>query len=342
MSQCKKYKIAFAQKGYFEGCYIDYLKTLCHDNGVSIDVFKDDKITTIDFNNYDYVLSDCIPIEGCCKVFHQNSIIYRINKAENIFYKIFYILGHISKIRKSTKLNHSYTKLICVSNEVKRDLKKYYGISEEKLIVAHAGFIPPEQNNDNKPFKNYNEEEVFTICSSALGFVNKGGYTLLRALREFHKMFPTIKIKANIIYPKYNKNLAVRFYVKLFRLSEMVEFFGFQDDINAFYSNAHCVTCQSISEAFGRVVTEAMYQKIPVIIGSNIGATDIIQDGVNGFIFEDGKNAPRNLALKIKEVLDNYNDLEPLVDRAYETSKNTTWENFAKDVFYGLYPEFKI
>ena len=119
----------------------------------------------------------------------------------------------------------------------------------------------------------------------------------------------------------------------------MVEFYGYQDNINNFYNQAHCLTCQSIYEAFGRIVTEAMYQKIPVIVGNNIGASDIVNNGVNGFIFEDNKNRYRNLALKIKEVYDKYNDLNPLVENAYKTSKQLTWQNFAEEIFYNLYPE---
>ena len=107
-----------------------------------------------------------------------------------------------------------------------------------------------------------------------------------------------------------------------------------------FYSKCHCFVCPSLLEAFGRVVTEAMYSKKPVIIGSNIGATDIIQDGINGFIFEADKNRELNLAKKIKEVYDKYETLEPLINKAYEDCLKYTWENFAQKVFEGLYPEF--
>ena len=325
----------------FVPLYIEYLKSICLNNNVHIDVYDVDSLVNIDFSAYDYVITDVLPIKGGVKVFHQHSVEYQMDKAENLVYKTLYRLTHSKKIRKQYECNVSYPKLVCVSNEVKRDLEKYYRISSDKIVVAYAGFVLPAQNNENKSLKKYNMEEYITICTSAVGFVTKGGYRLLRALKVFRKLYPDIKIKANIIYPKYEKNLAVKLYVKLFCLSDVVEFFGYQNDINEFYNKAHCLTCQSVYEAFGRIVTEAMYQKIPVIVGSNIGAADIVEDGVNGFIFEDGKGAARNLALKIKEVYDKYNELEPLVVKAYETSKSLTWENFAKEVFYGLYPELK-
>lgn len=331
------YKLAILNVG-FVPLYVEFLKDICKENNVILDVLELNSYTEKDLEKYDYVICDELSLKGCVKVSHQHTIEYQIHKAENWIYKILYRLSHLSRIKQVSELNKSYSKIICVSNEIKKDYQKYYNIPSDKLIVANAGFVPPNQDNDNKEFKKYKKEEPFVVCTSAVGFVTKGGYTLLSALRCFRKMYPDIKIKANIIYPKYSSNLAVKLYVKLFQLDDIVEFFGYLDDINAFYNKANCLTSQSIYEAFGRIVTEAMYQKIPVIVGSNIGASDIIEDNVNGFIFEDNKEKSRNLAMKIKEVYDKYNELEPVVERAYETSKKTTWANFAKKVFYGLYP----
>ena len=80
-----------------------------------------------------------------------------------------------------------------------------------------------------------------------------------------------------------------------------------------------------------------MWAKCPVIVGSNIGAVDIIKDGENGFIFEADKNRELNLALKIKEVYDKYETLDSLVDKAHDDSLRLTWKNFARELFEGLY-----
>jgi len=335
-----KRKFAVIVEG-FAPLYIDFLIEIANKNNIIVDTFNAETYSNINFNDYDYVLSDKIPMEGCVKVFHQHSVKYQINKAQSKIYKLLYSITHKNKIKKSIHLNNSYSKLVCVSNELKKDLEYYYQIPSEKIIVAHAGFVIPEEDNDNKKFKKIKKEETFTICTSAVGFITKGGYTLLKAIKEFHKEYPNIKIQANIIYPKYKKNIGVKLYVKVFKLEKFVKFYDYQKDINKFYANAHCLTCQSIYEAFGRIVTEAMYQKIPVIVGNNIGASDIIKDNINGFLFDSNKNPSKNLARKIKKVYDQYNNLENLVENAYETAKNNSWDNFAKEVFFGLYPEFK-
>ena len=72
-------------------------------------------------------------------------------------------------------------------------------------------------------------------------------------------------------------------------------------------------------------------------MGSNVGASEIVKDGVNAFVYNADKKRAYNLAQKIKEVYDRYNDLDELIENAYELSKTFTWENFAKQIFEGLY-----
>ena len=145
-------KLAVVNNG-FVSLYIEYLKRICDDNNVLLDVFDIDDYKDVDFSQYDYVITDVLSVKGCVKVFHQHSVEYQISRAESWIYKIIYRLTHLKKIKEEFEYNTSYPKLVCVSNEVKHDLEKYYKITSDKLIVAHAGFVPPECDN-NKNFKN--------------------------------------------------------------------------------------------------------------------------------------------------------------------------------------------
>jgi glycosyltransferase involved in cell wall biosynthesis len=76
-----------------------------------------------------------------------------------------------------------------------------------------------------------------------------------------------------------------------------------------------------------------MINKKPVILGSNIGATDIIEDGKNGFIYKFNKTSGRNLASKIEEVYKKRNNLQNLTEKAYNMAISLSWDNFAKKMF---------
>ena len=68
----------------FVHLYIEYLKFICSNNHVRIDVYDENSLMNIDFAAYDYVITDVLPIKGGVKVFHQHSVEYQMDKAENL------------------------------------------------------------------------------------------------------------------------------------------------------------------------------------------------------------------------------------------------------------------
>lgn len=329
-----KKKIAIIKSGFMEG-YLSHFKTLCYENGIVLDIFDNDKNYKEYLKNYDYVLTDSHFLPFCCNIFHGHTPIYKV-KLGTAFYRTLFLLTHIFNIIKRRNLFRSSAKIFVVSNIVKKDLIENFGIAPEKILVVYPGFFR-QCDNDLKEIPKIDKNKTFNVAMSAQGFIAKGGYVMLDALRIFRKLYPDIKIHVNIIYPKHKTNLGVNLYIKLFGLSDCVSLFGRQEDMASYYENADCFVCPSLFEAFGRVVVEAMYAKRPVILGSKVGAVDVVQDGVNAFVFKSGKKAAYNLAQKIKYVYDNYNELDNLIESAYNLSQSFTWENFAKQLFDGLF-----
>lgn len=333
-----KNKIAIVKSGFMDA-YLDYFMQECSENGVKVSVYN--SLKEISEGTFDYVLTDCMPDKVCCNVFHTHTILQRVKTQKFLPARIIFFFGHLDKVCKTLKLYKNMERLICVSETLKKDFIENYNISPEKIIVANPGFNK-KKDNDLKIFRKYNYERPFVIGLDARGFVNKGGYILLEALRYVHKYNPEIKLLAKIIYPKYKTNLALKFYVKFFKLSAMVEFLDLQKDMESYYESLDCLVCASILESFGRVVPEAMYSKIPVIVGSNVGASDIIEDNVNGFIFDADKQRVLNLAQKILQVYRHHESFEQQVETAYELSKLFTWQHFAKQIFNALYQNIPV
>jgi len=69
------------------------------------------------------------------------------------------------------------------------------------------------------------------------------------------------------------------------------------------YQNADVFVLPSISDSFGAVVLEAMAAGLPVITTPNCGASEIVRDGVDGFIVPMA--APDAIAKKIKLLASN-------------------------------------
>lgn len=334
-----KYNIAVIESG-FMGHYLSFLEKICLSHGVNIQIFSDINEAKKSCENFDYVLSDGLPFDFTCNVFHNVSIVKRMQMSVNFLYKAIFYIGHFRRILEAKTLFKKAKKTIVVSENMKTDYSRNCNIPEESIIVAYPGFEKNEENKNlkMKPLKN---SEQFVIGINANGFVSKGGYILLEAVRVLRRNHPKMNFKLRIIYTRHKKNLTLNLYLKLFRLNDIIEFCPYQTSMKDYYRSLHCFVSPSLCEAFGRVVPEAMDCKVPVIVGSNVGAACIIEDGKNGFIYEMNKKFARNLAEKIRIVYENYANLEPIIENAYETAQEITWENFAKDLFFGFYPEFQ-
>lgn len=363
-----KNKIAIIPAG-FMGAYIDSFLKLCTEHNISVDIYtykpcltseecvknvfliesvpehknikkikeSDKKLKTIiNPNSYDYVLSDGFPLSFACNIFHGATTKCKIQSTKNFLYRFIVTLGHFNRLRYEKSFFRNCPKTVAVSSVLRDDYAKNCNIDRNSIIVAHPGMSFVKNTKDyTKP--DLHEGRYFIIGINANGFTTKGGYVLLKALYLLKKQHPSMKIKAKIIHEKFKKNYPLKLYLKLLNLESTVEFCTFQKDMEKFYRSLNCLVCPSKYEAFGRIVAEAMNYKIPVITSQAVGASDIIKDGINGFLYKSGKNECTDLANTIKTVYEKYSELDTLTDEAWKTVRNITWENFAKTIFSSLY-----
>lgn len=74
--------------------------------------------------------------------------------------------------------------------------------------------------------------------------------------------------------------------VEEFGLASQVKFWGFQNDVSKFYRSADLMILPSISESMSNSILEAGAHKLPVIAANIDGNTDLIEDGVTGFLMD--------------------------------------------------------
>lgn len=103
--------------------------------------------------------------------------------------------------------------------------------------------------------------------------------------------------------------------VKNNKIEKYVEILPFQTDIDSYRREADIALQCSILEGMGRVTVEAMMAKV-LVIGADSGATsELIIDGVTGFLYPP--RDPEKLADVLLHVI-NFSDYERVVDAAYE------------------------
>lgn len=131
----------------------------------------------------------------------------------------------------------------------------------------------------------------------------------------------------------------VKEYLQANSLDDYVVFCGLVDDMLTLRKKCDVEIVASRTEAFGRVTVEAMRASNPVIGSATGGTTELIQDGVTGFLYEYKDNEA--LAERMKRFIDRPALAYEMGQRAYEWSvdKFTSEEN-VKGVF-GVYERVK-
>lgn len=297
-------KIAFWEKTYQDnnfstgGQKFNYilLKEL-KKSGYSIDLFCNniisiqndifDKIFPLEAfeevkKNYDFILSTDGKIPSDITYIHGHSYIFRAkymsNKISHFFYKIFSKKSHKKRLNEYLKAreNLKLTKKVIVSSEIlKQDMIDNYGIDSKNIFI-----IPPPI--ERHEILNKQENDVFTFGVSLTGFERKGGYILLKAIKELKKT--KMNFKVIMIYP--SKNIFVNLIKKVYNIEKYCEFIGIQKDMNKFYNSIDCLLMPSIIEPFGMVATEALSNGCPVITSTRCGAADYIKHKENGFLYD--------------------------------------------------------
>ncbi len=146
---------------------------------------------------------------------------------------------------------------------------------------------------------NYSEEKGQIDVAHAVGLLVSGGVTGFKVYMAGRGDFAE-----------------VRKYVDENGLSDYIEFCGLVDDMLSLRKKCDVEIVASRSEAFGRVTVEAMRASNPVIGSPNGGTTELIEDGVTGFLYEYKND--RSLAECMKRFIDKPSLAHEMGSKAYE------------------------
>jgi len=102
-----------------------------------------------------------------------------------------------------------------------------------------------------------------------------------------------------------------------------------KDELNRLYSNALCTVYAPLREPFGLVPLESMAAGTPVIGGMTGGYTEVIEDGVDGFLVEEEAG---HIAERIRWLIDNKAEYTGMSARAMKKAGKYTWAETADTI----------
>ncbi|CCK79417.1 glycosyltransferase family 4 protein [Desulfobacula toluolica] len=218
--------------------------------------------------------------------------------------------------------------LISVSQEVSRDVKKYYDRSEN-IVTIPPGVDTDQFNSANikklrdqarKEKKVQKDELAVLFVGSA--FQRKGLGRLLPEIKENMRLF---------VVGKGDKLVKYKRLIKAYGIEKKVILTGMVNDVKQYYALADVVVLPSRSEAFGMSALEGMACGLPVIVTQNCGVADLIENNKNGLVMKKNSDLAKYLhLLRSKE------ERLRLGTLAEKTAKAYSWERvgLTHEAFY--------
>lgn len=212
------------------------------------------------------------------------------------------ILSKDPKLKHLVKLEFLYplmlsmsAALVGVSKAVKDEIESYliYANRERKAVMGDDSPIkfPTEKikvvhNGVNAPPKCPEINSNNTILSVGGICRRKGQMALLRAARYVLDEIPDAQFRlAGSFWETGYRRELLEERVKL-DIGKKFAFEKWQTDMEAFYASGSILVSPSTCESFGLSLLEGMAHGLPVVATSSGGPTEIVQDGVTGFLVQ--------------------------------------------------------
>jgi len=185
--------------------------------------------------------------------------------------------------------------IITISNAVKNHLINYFGTDSNKVEVLYNCIKPIY--TDKKKIEEIKTFPViprdhFVLLFAGRMVLEKGIETLIESFNLLTNSLENFFL-VMVGTSESSKNL------KPFRSkSDKIILLPAKDDLRDFYEAADVVILPSLKEGLGYTMLEAGLYKVPFIGSRSGGITEVIEDGINGYLFEAGNAS--DLAEKIK------------------------------------------
>ncbi|MDD5732026.1 MAG: glycosyltransferase family 4 protein [Patescibacteria group bacterium] len=242
-----------------------------------------------------------------------NEKIFATSLARFLGYKVFWV-EHLSVqpwlvksffkksyVRKSDRVN----KIIVISETIKKELIESLGISAGKIEVVYSGVDLNEFHIlDPKTIENEKKKYGFFKGSKIIGFVGrleeeKGLDILINAFYQLSRRFDHLYL---LLVGDGLERSRLEAQAARLGLEKKVLFSGYKENVPLFFNLIDVFVLPSIiRESFGIVLTESMACG-KVVVASNLGGIpEIINNGVDGFLFRPGDE--KELASILSRVL---------------------------------------
>jgi len=199
----------------------------------------------------------------------------------------------------------SYRKVLCVSRRVRDEVRRYFGVPDEALVVLHNGvdvrrFAPSVRSERRRPERErlgLSDRDV-ALLFAGTGFDRKGLAYAVEAAALVAKDAPVRLLVAGrgAEGPHLRRARSLGF-------ASGLRFLGETEDIAGLYAAADAFVLPTLYDPFPNACLEAMACGVPVVTTAVTGVAEIIASGVDSYVVPSGDSV-LEIAAALRALLD--------------------------------------
>lgn len=178
---------------------------------------------------------------------------------------------------------------------------------QRKLVAGHkVKILPGEGINPEyfaaRPFRPVARSKAFQFLMSTRLLKSKGVRAYVDAARILKKKNRDIRFELIGFFEEHHPDSITAQDIRYWQRRNFIHYSGFAKDVRPFLNQADCLVFpSSYPEGVPRCLLEAASMEIPIITSRNRGCTEVVEDGVNGFLC--AINDADDLARKMEQMV---------------------------------------
>jgi glycosyltransferase involved in cell wall biosynthesis len=241
-----------------------------------------------------------------------------------IYYRLIMALERLIYPRRGTNL-------VAVSRLVSRHLEEFFHRSDACVIpnaVDTNRFTPQirAQRRESARAALHLSPDVFALLMIGNDWAKKGLETLVHCLAECRDL-PIMLL----VVGQDDRRIFLPLLEQL-GLQDRVKFHPSTDDVEQFYAAADLYASPSLEDSFAIPPLEAMACGLPVITSVNNGGSQIITEGMDGFVLADPRDITVLSAL-VRRLHEHPELCSRVGENAARTAQSYTWDRNASDTW---------
>ncbi|MFQ5514637.1 MAG: glycosyltransferase family 4 protein [Myxococcota bacterium] len=209
----------------------------------------------------------------------------------------------------------------CIAKRGAEEIAQRYAVPRERLVVIYNGVDTARFHPERRAMHRQRLRSRLRLEGPVALFVGGGLHRkgLDRAIRGLANARTSAQL---LVVGGGRKEPARRLAVEL-GVAERVHFLGHRHDVETWHAAADLLVLPTRYDPFGNAVLEGMASGLPVATTREAGASELIEDGKNGFLLDDDFTpAFERLASPAA--------LEPVAVAARRTAERFTWARHAE------------